>query len=465
MSVETLTAIDKERCQNLMDVALSYAKGKVDEIEVLVMASDVATSRFANNEMTQNQHPQRTEISVRALKDGKQARLSSDRISTAAIKELVDNAVTTLGFIEKDPGLLPLYNPNGQPENGGNQKQRDAGMANRFDQATAAATAKDRAQRIASAIEIANKQKLSAAGICASGTKTEAIANSNGLFKFHQETESEWSVTMSASDSTGWAKAHSPRLPDLHTDAMAQSAAQKAIASANPKEIDPGKYTVILEPSAVLDLLIFLWWDFAATSHKDKLSCFLDQIGKKILGTNINITDDVFHPLQAGAFFDGEGIDRQRVELVKNGVIENLVYGRRTAQHFKTNATGHGLAEPNTMGEHPVNLVVAGGNNSLEQIIAGTEHGVLLTRVWYVREVDPSSKIVTGMTRDGTFLVENGKIKHGLKNLRFNQSLIEMLNNVTQLGMAVRSAGEESFPAVVPAMKISDFNFASTTKF
>ncbi|MBX9723064.1 MAG: hypothetical protein K2X81_16805, partial [Candidatus Obscuribacterales bacterium] len=193
--------------------------------------------------------------------------------------------------------------------------------------------------------------------------------------------------------------------------------------------------------------------------------CFLDQVGKKILGPNINITDDVFHPLQSGSFFDGEGLDRQKVELVKNGVIQNLVYGRRSAKHFNTNATGHGLPEPTTMGEHPVNLVVAGGNNSLEQIISGTERGVLLTRVWYVREVDPSSKIVTGMTRDGTFLVENGKIKHGVRNLRFNQSLIEMLNNVTQLGMPVRSAGEESFPAVVPAMKIADFNFASTTKF
>jgi predicted Zn-dependent protease len=270
---------------------------------------------------------------------------------------------------------------------------------------------------------------------------------------------------MCAEHSTGWAKAQSPISKDLDIKGMATRAAEKAVASANPIEIDPGHYTVILEPSAVLDLCGELWYDFTGTSFQDKQSCFLDKRGKQVMGKNITIYDDVYHPLQDGEPFDGEGMPRQKVCLVEKGVIKNLVYGRRSARHFNVEPTGHGMREPNAMGEYPENIVIEGGNTSLDEMIRGTDRGILLTRVWYVREVDPATKIVTGMTRDGTFLVENGKIKCGVKNLRFNESIIEMLSRVEALGPAVRAAGEESFPAVVPAMKVAYFNFESSTKF
>jgi predicted Zn-dependent protease len=146
-------------------------------------------------------------------------------------------------------------------------------------------------------------------------------------------------------------------------------------------------------------------------------------------------------------------------------VIKNLVHGRRSAGKFQAEPTGHGLAEPAPMGEYPLNIVIAGGNSSLDEMIRSTDRGILLTRVWYVREVDPTSKIETGMTRDGTFLIENGEIKSGVRNFRFNESLLEMLRNVVALGLAQRTAGEEGFPAVVPAMKVENFNFSSVTKF
>lgn len=448
--------ITKKQAKKIIDLALAHAKGKADAAEVIVSSSEVATSRFANNGMTQNQAPSSTGVSVRVLVDGRQARLSVNDTSAKAVRQLVDNAIVIAKLLEKDPELLPLY----QPECSGNGSQ-----ISRFDRKTAAFSPVARASAISKVIAVARAQKLNGAGIFSSGASVLAIGNSAGLFEFHQETEAECSITMTAPDSSGWAKAHNPAVSLIDAQAMAGRAADKALTSRSPSEIDPGKYTVILEPSAVLDLLGFLWYDFAGTSHLDQLSCFLNKVGQKLLGDNITISDDAFHPLQAGSPFDGEGLPRTAVKLVENGVIKNLVYGRRSAAKFGVKPTGHGVTEPSSMGEYPVNIVVEGGSTSLDEMIASTDKGILLTRVWYVREVDPATKIVTGMTRDGTFLVEGGKVKQGVKNLRFNVSLIEMLNNVVALGPSQRTAGEESFPAVVPAMKVNNFNFASTTRF
>lgn len=448
--------ISQDHCQSIIEAAIAHGKGKADGIEVHVHGSDVATSRFANNGMTQNQSPSAVNVSVRVIVDGKQARLSTDKLDFTAVHELVDNAVKAASLLDKDPQLLPMLSANGLPP---------LTNVNRFDDLTAHLSPDDRAHTIRSMIDVAKEGRLSAAGVYASGTTVSALGNSEGLFRFHKQTHSECSVTMSSLNSTGWAKAENPNKRQTDSLSMAKSAAQKAIASANPKEVDPGHYTVILEPSAVLDLLAFLWYDFAATSHIDKLSCFLDKVGQKVLGDNITVYDDAYHPLQNGAPFDGEGMPREKVTLIDKGVIKNLVYGRRAAKKLGAKPTGHGLAEPNTEGEYPLNIVMEGGNTSLEEMIATTGRGILLTRVWYVREVDPTKKIVTGMTRDGTFLVEDGKIKHGVKNFRFNESIIELLNRVQALGPAVRTAGEEGFPAVVPPMKVAYFNFDSVTKF
>jgi len=450
--------LTRTQCRKIVDLAIAHGKAKkVDGVEVIVSASDVATSRFANNSMTQNQSPSAVSVSVRLLVDGRQARLSTDQTSAAGVRQLVDDAVTAARLLEKDPNLLPLYSPAGN----GSAPQ----AVRRFDARTARLGPDDRAAAIRSIIDAGKARGLNASGVYASGSAVQAIGNSEGLFAFHQESEAECSVTMTAPDSSGWAKAHNPKASLIDVTAMAQSAADKALHSASPLEIEPGHYTVILEPSAVLDLLVFLWYDFAGTCHTDKLSCFLDKVGTKALGDNITIHDDAYHPLQAGSCFDGEGLTRKQITLVENGLIKNLVHGRRSARVFGTEPTGHGVVEPSPMGEYPLNLVVAGGNTSLDEMIRTTDRGILLTRVWYVREVDPTAKIVTGMTRDGTFLVEGGKVKCGVKNFRFNESLIEMLNNVVALGPAVRTAGEEGFPAVVPAMKVANFNFASTTKF
>jgi PmbA protein len=291
------------------------------------------------------------------------------------------------------------------------------------------------------------------------------LANSRGLSAAYRETQAEFSITMQQGGAASWAKANVANIRSLDPLALAGTASDKAKAAQNPIELPHGKYTVILEPAAVLDLLGFLYYDFAATAVADQRSCFAGRMGKPLFGKNIHIFDDVYHPEQLGAAFDGEGIPRQRVVLVENGVPTNLVYSRRSAKKAHRKPTGHGLALPNEYGEAPINLVIQGGTVSLPEMIATTDRALLLTRLWYIRETEPFEKVMTGMTRDGLFLVEGGKITQSVRNFRFNQSIIEMLRNVLALGPSHRSSGEESFEMVVPAMKVAHFHFTEATKF
>jgi predicted Zn-dependent protease len=217
--------------------------------------------------------------------------------------------------------------------------------------------------------------------------------------------------------------------------------------------------------------------DFGGLAILDQRSFLNNRVGTKLFGENITIWDDVAHPLQSGSPFDGEGMRRQRVQLVESGVVKRLVYARATAVKMKKSEyadkvgvvepTGHGFPIPNEIGEAPMNIVFESTREpkTVEQMISSTERGILVTRLWYIREVDPYEKILTGMTRDGTFLVENGKIVCGIRNFRFNQSLIDMLSNVEQMSAPMRTSGEESFDMVVPAMKVREFNFTEVTKF
>jgi predicted Zn-dependent protease len=342
---------------------------------------------------------------------------------------------------------------------------------------TAAITPEQRAAVVGQIVSIANRHGLTTAGIYSSSQSVEGIFNSRGLSDWHTQTSAEVSITMLAGDSSGWQKANSPNVRNLDALALAETAARKAMTSAAPKEILAGKYTVILEPAAVLDIVGFMFWDFSGQAILDQRSFLNQRVGTQLFGENINISDDASHPLQLGAPFDGEGMRRQRIPLVEKGVVKRVVYARGTAEKMKKSEyasqvgpitpSGHGFLLPNEMGEMPANIVFSDPANpqTVDQMIASTERGVLVTRLWYIREVDPYEKILTGMTRDGTFLIENGKVQAGVRNFRFNESLLHMLSNVEAMGTPVRASGEESFDMVAPPMKVKDFNFTEVTKF
>ena len=352
-----------------------------------------------------------------------------------------------------DPELLPMPGPQSYLP------------VSRCFEATVAVTPEDRARAVVQAIRIAEKNGQTAAGTYSTGSSMHAFFNSRGLAAYYSETAAEFSVTMMAPTSSGWAKKNAPDVREINAEALAARASDVALRSHDPKELEPGKYVTILEPAAVLDLTGFMFFDFSGQAVHDKRSFLTGRMGQKLFGENISISDDVYHPLQFGAQFDGEGVPRKVVRLVEKGVVKELTYARKTAKTMGAEPTGHGFPLPNEYGEAPMNIVFAGGNRSVDQMIASTERGVLVTRMWYIREVDPYRKILTGMTRDGTFYVEDGKVKHGIRNFRFNESLIDLLSCVEMLGEPERASGEESAPMVVPALKVGSFHFTEVTKF
>jgi PmbA protein len=439
-----------------------------DEVEVLFSGGKTALTRFANNTIHQNVAEENYVVSVRTAFGGRTARSTTNKLDDESLKRAVQSSEKLAKVQHPDPDLLPI------PEAGG--PVREPSPSRHFAE-TAAVTPQHRAETVKKIVATADKQNLTTAGIVSTAETVEGIFNSRGLADWHTQTSSEISITMIAPDSSGWQKANSPNVANLDAVALAEIAARKAIESASPREIPPGKYTVILEPAAVLDIVGFMFFDFGGLSILDQRSFLNNRVETKPFSENINIWDDVAHPLQSGVPFDGEGVRRQRVHLVENGIIKRLVYARATAEKMKHSEhkdkvgpiapTGHGFPLPNEMGEAPMNIVFGTSSKptSVEEMIASTDRGVLVTRLWYIREVDPYEKILTGMTRDGTFYVENGKICHGVRNFRFNQSLIQMLSNVEAMGTPVRASGEESFDMVVPAMKVKDFNFTEVTKF
>ena len=439
---------------DLREVASRVLKlSDADETEVSIDAVADATTRFANNTIHQNMAEQSLAISVRTVFDGRTARASTNRFDEESLRAVVAASSEMARQQPKNPELLPMPG-----------KQKYARVSRYFDE-TAEATPESRARVVRDVLAPTAKHAQTAAGIFSTGAFASVLANSRGLVAEHRQTRAEFSITVMEQDSSGWAKANAPNVRDINPRDLAESASWRALSTRTPRELPPARYTVILEPSAVLDLLGFLFYDFAATAVQDQRSCLNDRLGKQVFGKNISLWDDVAHPLQTGAPFDGEGMPRQRVALIDRGVPKNLVYSRAAAKRAKKKPTGHGMALPNEWGEAPMNLVWQGGESSLQDMIASTDFGVLVTRLWYIREVDPYEKIMTGMTRDGTFLVDRGRIAGGIRNFRFNQSIIEFLNNVELLGPAVRAAGEESFEMVIPAMKVRDFHFTEVTKF
>ena len=462
--------LSRDQAADIFDRIRKFSSA--DETEVLFSGGRFALTRFANNTIHQNVAEENHIVSVRTVFGGRTARASTNKFDDDGLRRVVESSESLAQVQHPDPDLLPM--PDSREAAGG---AGESPVPTRHFAETAAITPQLRAEGVKKFVEVAQKHKLTTAGIFSSSESVEGIFNSRGLSNWHTQTLAEVSITMLAADSSGWQKANSPDVANLDPLALAEVAAQKALDSAHPAEIPAGKYAVILEPAAVLDIVGFMFWDYSGVALLDQRSFLNGRIGSRLFGENITIWDDVSHPLQTGAPFDGEGMRRMRVPLVENGVVKRVVYARATAERMKRSelrgqagpieATGHGFALPNEMGEMPLNIVFAAAQDpqTLSQMISSTERGVLVTRLWYIREVEPYEKMLTGMTRDGTFLVENGRVRQGVRNFRFNQSLIHMLSSVEAMSLPLRSCGEESFDMVVPAMKVRDFNFTEVTKF
>ncbi len=423
----------------------------VRDVEITLAAGEDALTRFANNTIHQNVAERGVQLSIRSQQDQRTARASTNRLDRASVERAVGEAIAMMRASEPLEWLQPMtsFSPHRAVER---SSPNECGP-------------RERALQVKEAIAIAEESSQTAAGIFSVSRALELIRNTNGASARHEQTMATFSITVMDADSSGWAKRSSVDARDLDTAGLARAASRKAALSRNPLELAPGSYTVVLEPAAVLDLVGQIFPDFSATSLEDKRSFLTDRLGAQLFGENVNIHDDCTHPLQSGAPFDGEGVPRQTIALVERGVPKDICYSRDSAAKAGKTPTGHGLPLPNEIGEFPANIVIAGGESSIDDMVRSIDRGIWVTRVWYIREVDPYQKIMTGMTRDGTFLVEKGEVVCGVRNFRLNQGLVEMLNHVEMLGPAVRASGEESFDMVVPAMKVRDFNFTEVTRF
>jgi predicted Zn-dependent protease len=409
-----------------------------------------ALTRFANNTIHQNVAETNTPLMVRVDLDTRRGLATTSQLTDDAVRAVVNRAVELAKRAPAQPDRPALPGP---------QHYR---VIKRWDDATAAVSPAQRGEAVARAIRQVERAGFTAAGYLTTSSAVTTLANSSGLAASMPLTFAEFAITVMAPGSSGWAKAKAPALAEIDIEAITDAAIRTAERGREPRELPAGSYPVILTPAAVADLVSFLAGDFSGLAVLEQESCLTGKLGSRVFGSNITLMDDVTHPLQMGAPFDGEGVARQSVPLIDQGVVRSFVYGLTSAKKAGVQPTGHGSAvEPD---DYPSNLVMQGGNSSIEQMIASTERGLFITRCWYIREVDPTQKIVTGMTRDGTFWIEGGRIKHGVKNLRFNQGLIAMLNDVEALGPTIRAAGEEHESCIViPAMKIRNFRFTGTT--
>ncbi len=439
--------IDKNEARNICQQALSF----VDQGQAEVMLSQTIRplTRFANNTIHQNVEVADLSISLRVDIGDRSGRASTNQFDEASLRKLARQAVEAAKAIGVDQELPPMVGP---------QRYR-ALKCYRAD--TAYVEPAKRAAMVKKAVELAKRSKVEIAGLVSNTGYLRAMANTKGLFAYHRQSSATMEVTARQGLAAGRAEQTAKSISRIDPAQVASIAIAKCLGSVNAQALEPGAYTVILEPEAAATPLQFMsWLAFGAQSVQEGTSCLSGNIGKKMFGSNITIVDDAFHPLMIWAEpFDYEGIPKRRVVIVDRGVVKTPVYDQKTAAKEGKKSTGHGLPQPNTFGPFPQNLVLKGGRTTLQQMIKSTERGILVTRFWYNRVVDRKVPIITGMTRDGTFLIEKGRIVCGVKNMRFNQNLTEFFNNVEALG-PVESRGN----LVVPALKVRDFHFTGRTE-
>jgi predicted Zn-dependent protease len=310
-------------------------------------------------------------------------------------------------------------------------------------------------------IETARRGSLTAAGFLSLAAGANCVANNRGLFGYHRASTFAMTNTVRTTDGTGsgWGGTAGNDWSRARPAELAETAARKATASRGAVAIEPGRYTVVLEPTAVANLLGLMVFAMNARAADEGRSFFSkrgggNKIGEQVVDPRVNIVSDPWDPDLLAAPFGGDGLPNKRVQWIENGVVRNLNYDRYWAQQKGVEPTGF-----------PAGVKMMGGDSSLDDLIRSTERGVLVTRFWYIRPLDPRTILYTGLTRDGTFLIENGRVSRPVKNFRFNESPVTLLNNVEMMGRPMRVSASESGDVgqsiVVPPIKAHDFNFQS----
>jgi predicted Zn-dependent protease len=438
----------------LAEAALAHAlRDGVTEAEVLVMADDSALTRFANSEIHQNVAETNVTINLRVVVGKRIGVASSDRTDEEGLRRLAENATAIARVVEELDDWAGLPGPT-----------RILDVPAGYSRATADATPEFRAEAVRAVIGAADDADVKAYGSFATGTESIAVANSKGVRASGTRTTSQFiTVSMGATGGSGYAEAAAVDASTIDAAALGREAAAKARATKDAVSIEPGDYTVVLEEYAVVDLLDMLGYlGFSALAVQEERSFF--EAGKRIGSDLVTIVDDGYDPAGLPLSFDYEGVAKQRVDLVERGVCRGLVYDTQTAARDGLASTGHGLPAPNPWGPFPLNMLMEAGTAAREDLLAGLDRGLLVTRFHYTNPVHPKLAIVTGMTRDGTFLVEGGKIVGPVRNLRYTQSYLSALAGTVAVARDRKLLKGFLGGVVVPAVRIDGWTFTGGTE-
>ena len=430
-----------------------FTKGT--QTEVTISSQESALTRFADNVISQNVSNTDTNISIRLVKNGKMSKVEFNQSNPSEIKKSVETAFYLLKNQKKNSGALNLLKPSKTVNNG----------VNLFFKKTAQLSPEFKALKIKNLAKKCKKLKQICCGTLENGYRETTIANNLGLCLSHKESYVDYDITVKDKDSFGWAGQGENNVDLMDFDKTNEIAIQKAKLAKNPISIKPGKYTVVLEPAAVADFLMFMnFYGFGGKFYLEGQSFISGKLGKKILSDKISIYDNAIDGPSAGMPFDFEGFPKQKLALIEKGVAKNVVFDRKTALEAKAKNTGHGLPIPNVWGPLPFNTIVPSGKTNIDDMIKQTSKGILITQFHYTNLIKPLNLEITGMTRNGTYLIENGKIKKAVKNMRFTESIPKALNNVVCVGDKTVTTGGWGKTSV-PALKIKGFNFSSSTEF
>ena len=445
-SMEASRLTDEAELKGFMDKLLNASPAQ--QTEVMVTEWDSALTRFANNGIHQNVAERDVSVRVRVVKDGKTGVASINQLSETAAGDVLKRAVA-IADLQPKGELVPMPGP---------AKSRPVEA---WSDATAAATPEERADFVEAICAKARGAGFKAFGAFSTGAEQLAIANSLGVFHHHRSTEATVNTVVMGEAGSGYADRGAIDVRELDKDDLASEVIDKAQRNQNAQPVEPGVYEVVLEEYAVAEMLEFLSFvGFGALAVQEERSFM--RLGEKITGEKIDIWDDGLDPSGAPMSFDFEGVPKQKVQLINHGVATGLVYDMQTAQRAGRQSTGHGLPAPNTEGPFAVNLFMAPGNTQKAELVNDIKRGIWVTRFWYVRVVQPKASIITGMTREGTFLIENGRITRPVKDLRFTQSILEALNSTLAISRSTKLQISEYLGASrVPAVRLKAFTFTS----
>ncbi len=444
-----MSILSRDEAQALTQRILGMSHA--DECRVSVGSGLQANTRWADNGVSTSGDSTNDSINVRSSFGRRTGSASTNIVTDLGLQHAVEMSERIARLSPEDREAMPELGP---------QTYRDVPA---FFEGTANLDPNRRADAANVCIETARRGSMTTAGFLTLAAGAQAIANNHGLFAYHKATAFAMTNTVRTQGGTGsgWAGTAHNDWSKARPAELAETAARKAQMSQNAVAIEPGRYTVVLEPTAVANLLGLMVFAMQARGADEGRSFFSkrgggNKIGEQVADPRVTIASDPWDPDLLASPFAGDGLPNRRITWIENGVVRNLLYDRYWAQQKGVEPTGF-----------PAGLRMTGGDASLEDLIRGTERGVLVTRFWYIRPLDPRTILYTGLTRDGTFLIENGRISHPVKNMRFNESPVTMLNNVEAMGRSIRVSASESSDVgqavVVPPLRTHDFNFQSVS--